>query len=152
MNKSSRKSKPLVVKFFACLTPLILIGGCGTSRGPSIQIPSFLDIKSVQFSTGVNYVKTLSPQSDGKEIQEILSMLDNAHVVGYEKLPLPEGGYPATVAFDLNVGHDFSVGLARVNDDTVTRGLPNYLDYFGSDKPIRLYSPELYHWLISGGN
>jgi hypothetical protein len=151
----------------------IFITGCGISvespnprstvQGTSIafQVPIVSDVKS--FSVWSSSLpgaikKTYTNSTDRATIQRVLTWLKNSKEVGFEKPPIGKGGYPPGLVITLNNGKTISIGpaidwseskLANGSIEISGKNVVGYVAMAMNNQVVRLYSPELYKWLVN---
>ena len=128
-------------------------------------IPSGAEVKSMTVSVSSlpgSTRKTFTNATDKATIDQILTWLKKSKEVGLEKPPIGRGGYPPTLQMALNNGNTMAIGPAvdwsskkLANGNTEISGT-NVVGYVAmatangqSSKVVRLYSPELYKWIVN---
>lgn len=138
-------------KLFASLSVITLfLTACGTQQ-PHVNIPMISDIKKVTVGGGLPG----SPFAGLTKAQDssVLRMLHKAKDTGYH-MPA-DGGYPPSLSIQLVNGRSIyvisAINVKKSGNSATGIAVNNYVDWYDSgdksNKPQRLYSPELYTFL-----
>ncbi|GMA66101.1 hypothetical protein [Alicyclobacillus fastidiosus] len=138
------------VRISLSLVATLLLTACGTQH-PHINIPTISDIKKVTVGSGLpgSLLAVLTSTQEA----HVLGMLQTAKDTGYHT---PEiGGYPPFLTIQLSNGRFIyvipSTDTKKSGNSETGVPIKNYVDWYDSadqsDKPQRLYSPDLYAFL-----
>lgn len=135
----------------------------GGADNLSFTVPSDAEISSMIASVSIlpdSKKKTFTDTTDKGTIDQTLTWLKKSKAVGLEKPPMGNGGYPPTLQIVLNNGNTMVIGPAmnwsskKLPSGSTEISGTNVVGYVSmattqSSKVVRLYSPELYKWIVN---